>query len=79
MARISTFLRERQLENTEAPKDVTVEGIAAEKKMFAESGIVILRYVEDDGKDHDIIVSAPRCFREENNYYNTDDGKWIYD
>lgn len=56
----------------------TVEGIAAEKNMFDESVIVILRYVEDDGKDHDIIVSSPGCFHGEKNYYNTDEGTWIY-
>lgn len=56
----------------------TIHGIAADKQMFREHSIVILRYVEDDGKDRDILVLKPTEYHDGVNFWNTDEGKWIY-
>lgn len=57
----------------------TVNGIAADKQMFRTSGIVILRYVEDDGRNRDILVSAPGVYHDGLNYWDTDARRWLYD
>lgn len=54
-------------------------GIAADKLMFRDFGIIILRYVGDDGKSHDIFVTMPTVFCDGMNYYNPDTRKWAYE
>ena len=53
-------------------------GIAADKLMFRNSGIIILRYVGDDGKSHDILVTVPAVFCDGMNYYDADTKEWAY-
>lgn len=52
-------------------------GIVATKAMFYLSDAVILRYVEDTGKNKNVYVSRPACFEDGKNYWNTDERKWV--
>lgn len=54
----------------------SADGIAVDKQMFSEAVIIILKYVEDDGKEHMIFVMRPQVFRDGVNYYNTDTREW---
>ncbi len=54
------------------------KGIRAEKEMFAEAHLIVLRYVGDDGKSHDILVTVPAVFCDGMNYYDADTKEWAY-
>lgn len=54
-----------------------VRGIVAYKMMFAKSQIIVLKYVEDDGKEQLIFTGKPSVFMNGVNYYDTDLKKWV--
>ena len=54
----------------------SADGIVCDRMMFAEAMLIILKYVEDDGKDHMIFVMEPQKWINGTNYYNTDTREW---
>jgi hypothetical protein len=54
----------------------STNGIVCDRMMFAEAVLIILKYVEDDGKEHMIFVMRPQVFRNGVNFYNTDTREW---
>jgi hypothetical protein len=54
-----------------------VKGIAANKGMFGESDLIVLRYVEDDGKQKQAVVPRPERWEYSRNYWDTDANKWV--
>lgn len=51
-------------------------GVRAERYMFDNHNIVILRFVGSDGKQHDIFVVKPERFDDDKNYYDLKRKDW---
>ena len=55
----------------------SARGIVATKAMFFRSDYIVLRYVEDDAHNRDVIVCRPPIFECGKNYWDTDLKKWV--
>lgn len=56
---------------------LTSNGVEADGDMFKESGIIVLHFTEDDGKQRDIFVTKPDTFNNDSkNYFDTKTNRW---
>lgn len=55
------------------------KGIRAEKEMFAESDVIVLRWFDDDRQMQQIFALRPHAWRDGRNYFDPDTRKWKYD
>lgn len=55
---------------------LTSDGVEANEDMFRESGIIVLHFTEDDGKQRDIFVAKPDTFTDGKNYFDTKTNGW---
>lgn len=53
------------------------DGLRADKEMFAEHRVIVLRWYADDGM-HQRIVVKPTAWRDGKNYFEPDTRKWKY-
>lgn len=51
----------------------SAQGIVVCKPMFAESNAIVLKFVEDDGKERMVFAKKPRKWIDGANYYDTDE------
>lgn len=54
------------------------KGIRADKEMFAEFGVIVLRW-QDTDRQRQTLVFRPRKWYDSKNYYIMSERKWRYD
>jgi hypothetical protein len=54
----------------------SANGIVAYKPMFSESPVIVLKFVEDDGKERMVFAKKPRKWIGGENYYDPDAKDW---
>ena len=55
---------------------LTSDGVEANEDMFRESWIIVLHFMNENGKMRDIFVIKPDTFNDGKNYFNTKTNKW---
>lgn len=55
---------------------LTADGVEADEDMFRESGIIVLHFMNENGKMRDIFVIKPDTFNDGKNYFNTKTNVW---
>lgn len=53
------------------------KGIVVNKSMFAESNVIVLQYVEDEGNTRRMFVKQPVHWELGKNYWDTDRNGWL--
>ena len=53
-------------------------GVRADKEMFSEHRVIVLRW-HDGRRDRQRLVSCPKAWRDEKNYFDPDTRKWKYE
>lgn len=54
------------------------DGLRADKEMFAEHRVIVLRWYAEDMQMHQRIVVKPTAWRDGKNYYDPETRKWKY-
>jgi hypothetical protein len=54
----------------------SAKGIVAYKPMFSESPVIVLKFMEDDGKERMVFAKKPRKWIDDVNYYNIEGKDW---
>lgn len=53
-------------------------GLRADKEMFDEHPVIVLRWYTDNGQMHQRIACKPAAWRDNKNYLDPDTRKWKY-